>query len=56
MKKLTNKILLYLGYGMSVAILLTLFAHMLALGIYIAALVGAICCVLYFHFRKPNDN
>lgn len=51
-----KKLLVYFGYAVSVAALLTVFAHMVALGLYVLGLLVLVCVVAHFHLRKkPND-
>jgi|TARA_R110000823_G_C15621455_1_gene467627 hypothetical protein len=46
--------LIKLGYAIAIAALLTIFANMIALGVYAFVLIALVCCVAYFHLRtKP---
>jgi hypothetical protein len=46
-----KKLLIYFGYALAVAALLTLFAHMIAASLYTLALIAIVLCVAYFHQR-----
>ena len=51
-----KKILIYFGYAVSVAALLTVFAHMIALSLYVFGLIALVCVVAHFHLRKKPDD
>jgi hypothetical protein len=46
-----KKLLIRFGYAIAVAALLTIFAQMLAVGLYVFVLVAVVCTVAYFHLR-----
>jgi len=46
-----KKLLYYFGYAIAVAALLTIFAQMLAVGLYVFVLVAVVCTIAYFHLR-----
>ena len=46
-----KKLLIYFGYALAVAALLTLFAHMIAASLYTLAFIAIVLCVAYFHQR-----
>jgi len=46
-----KKLLIRFGYAIAVAALLTLFAQMIAIGLYVFVLVAVVCTVAYFHLR-----
>lgn len=50
-----KKLLIYFGYAIAVAALLTVFAHMIALSLYVLALILIVCVVAHFQLRK-NKN
>jgi hypothetical protein len=46
-----KKLLIRFGYAIAVAALLTIFAQMLAVGLYVFVLVAVVFTVAYFHLR-----
>jgi len=46
-----KKLLIRFGYAIAVAALLTIFANMIAISLYVIALIALVCCVGYFHLR-----
>jgi len=56
MKKLCKKIVIYIGYALAVATLLTVFANMIALSAYVFVLISIVCGIGYFHLRKQHDS
>jgi hypothetical protein len=56
MKKLCNKIIVYIGYALAVAALLTVFANMIAISAYMFVLIAIVCGIAYYHLKDTHDN
>jgi len=56
MKKLCNKIIVYIGYALTVAALLTVFANMIAISAYMFVLIAIVCGIAYYHLKDTHDN
>ena len=46
-----KKLLIKFYYALAVVALFTIFANMIALSLYVFAIVAIVCCVAYFHLR-----
>ncbi len=49
-----KKLLIRFGYAIAVAALLTIFAQMLAVGLYVFVLSAVVCTLAYFHLRTDE--